>query len=154
MERRTDPRSRLLPPVVYLGATLLGVGVQRGWPVGLLPLPVGRWLGGTVLVGSVALAALAVRLFHRAGTPPNPTKDVTALVRSGPYRLSRNPMYLSLALFQAGVAFALDNAWVLILLALSFGIMDRIVVPGEERYMASRYGADYAEYMARVRRWL
>jgi protein-S-isoprenylcysteine O-methyltransferase Ste14 len=140
--------------VVYLGATLLGVGVDRVWPIGLVPLPVGRWLGGMLIVCSVALAGLAVTLFHRAGTPPNPTKDVTALVRSGPYRLSRNPMYVSLALFQAGVAFALDNAWVLILLALSFGIMDRVVVPGEERYMASRYGADYAEYMARVRRWL
>ena len=154
MESRADPRSRLLPPAVYFGATFVGIGVHRVWPIGLFPQPVGRWIGWALIACAVLLAAIAVALFHRAGTPPNPTREVTAFVRSGPYRLTRNPMYVGLTLFQAGLAFALDDAWVLILLVFSFAVMDRIVVPGEERYMASRYGADYAAYRARVRRWL
>jgi protein-S-isoprenylcysteine O-methyltransferase Ste14 len=139
---------------VYLAATLLGVVLQRLWPLGLVPPPVGRWIGAVLIAGWVVLAAMAIREFRGAGTTVMPTGEVSAFVTSGPFRFTRNPMYLGLAFLQAGVAFVLSNAWVLALLPLSIAVVDRVVIPGEERYLEAKYGADYAAYRTRVRRWL
>jgi len=149
-----DPRSRLFPPAVYLVATLLGVVLQRLWPLGLVRPPVGRWIGAVLIAGWPVLAAPAIREFRRAGTTVMPTGDVSAFVTSGPFRFTRNPMYLGLALLQAGVAFVLGNAWVLIFVPFSIVVIDRFVIAGEERYLEAKYGADYAAYRTRVRRWL
>ncbi len=154
MDANPDPRSRLLPPAVYLVAILLGVLLHRLWPLGLVRLPEGRWIGAMLIASWAVLAALAIREFRRAGTTVMPTGEVSAFVTSGPFRLTRNPMYLGLAFLQAGVAFVLGNAWVLALLLLSIAVVDRVVIPGEERYLEAKYGADYAAYRTRARRWL
>jgi len=150
----SDPRARLLPPLVPIALILMGVGLQLWRPIRLIAPPAGRWIGGALIVLWLALAAWAIGVFRRAGTTPDPTGDVTAFVTDGPFRVSRNPMYLGLLLFQVGAAFLLSNAWVLLLVPLCFLLLDRVVIVGEERYLAAKYGAAYDDYRHRVRRWL
>jgi len=154
MDAIPDPRSRLFPPAVYLVATLLGVLLQRLWPLVLVGPPVGRWIGAVLIASWAVLAALAIREFRRAGTTVMPAGEVSAFVTSGPFRFTRNPMYLGLALLQAGVAFVLGNAWVLLFVPFSIVVIDRFVIAGEERYLEAKYGSNYAAYRIRVRRWL
>jgi protein-S-isoprenylcysteine O-methyltransferase Ste14 len=150
----TDPRSRLFPPGIAAASILVGVGLRYLWPLRLAQQPTGRWIGGALILAWLALAAFAVGVFRRAGTTPNPTGDVTAFVINGPYRYTRNPMYLGLVLLQVGIAFVLCNAWVLILAPVTFLLLDRIVIAGEERYLEAKYGAAYTDYRRHVRRWL
>jgi len=154
MDESPDPRSRLFPPAVYLVATLLGVGLQCLWPLGLVRPPEDRWIGAVLIANWAVLAALAIREFRCAGTTVMPTGEVSAFVTSGPFRFTRNPIYLGLALLQAGVAFVLGNAWVLLFVPLSIVVIDRVVIAGEERHLEAKYGAPYSAYRNRVRRWL
>lgn len=149
-----DPRSRIFPPGIVVVFTLVGVGLRYLWPFRLVSQPAGRWIGGALILAWLVLAGFAVGVFRRAGTTPNPTGEVTAFVINGPYRFTRNPMYVGLVLAQAGVAFLLSNAWVLILLPLSALVLDRIVIAGEERYLEAMYGAAYNDFRRHVRRWL
>lgn len=149
-----DPRSRIFPPAIVAVSVLLGVGLRYLVPLGLLPQPIGRCIGGALILVWLVVAGAAVGVFRGAGTTPNPTGEVTAFVTRGPYRFTRNPMYLGLILLQVGVACILGNAWVLLLAPLSFVLLDRVVIPGEERYLAAKYGAAYDDYRRSVRRWL
>jgi len=133
---------------------LLGVGVQRLRPFLFVPLPAGRWIGGALMAGALALGIWAVLSFRRAGTTPDPHGDVTAFVTSGPFRFSRNPMYLTNVVFQIGAALLLDNAWILMLVPVTWLLLDRVVIAGEERYLSSKYGQAYDDYRRSVRRWV
>lgn len=149
-----DSRSRLFPPAITIVSVLAGVGLQYLLPLRLPGVPVVHWIGWTLMVAWLVLAAWAVREFRQAGTTPNPTALVTAFVATGPFRFSRNPMYLGLLIFQVGAAGALANAWVLLLTFPSFVLLDRLIIAGEERYLTAKYGADFDAYRRRVRRWL
>lgn len=149
-----DPRTRLFPPAITIVSVLAGVGLQYLRPFRLPEAPIGRWIGWALIVAWLALAAWAVREMRRAGTTPNPTAPVTAFVTTGPFQVSRNPMYLGLLIFQVGAAFLLGNVWVLLLTVPAFVYLDRLVIAGEERYLAALYGADFEAYCRRVRRWL
>jgi protein-S-isoprenylcysteine O-methyltransferase Ste14 len=149
-----DSRSRFFPPAITIVSVLAGVGLQYLLPLRLPAVPVVHWIGWTLIVAWLVLAVWAVREFRRAGTTPNPTGEVTAFVATGPFRLSRNPMYLGLLIFQVGAASVLGNGWILVLTLPSFVLLDRLVIAGEERYLAARYGADFDAYCRRVRRWL
>ncbi len=106
------------------------------------------------MAGGLALGIWAVLSFRRAGTTPDPHGEVTAFVTSGPLRFSRNPMYLTNVVFQIGVALLLDNAWILMLVPVTWLLLDRVVIAGEERYLSSKFGQTFDEYRRRVRRWL
>lgn len=150
----SDPRSRVFPPGVAVVATLIGVGLQYLLPFRLISQPAGRWIGGAFILAWLGLAASALGVFRGAGTTANPTGEVTAFVIGGPYRYTRNPMYLGLILLQIGVAFVLGNGWILLLTVAAFIVLDRLVIAGEERYLAAKYGAAYDDYRRKVRRWL
>lgn len=107
-----------------------------------------------MIVGALALGVWAVWTFRRAGTTPDPRGDVTVFVTAGPFRFSRNPMYLTNVILQIGVALVLDNAWILLLVPVTWLVLDRVVIAGEERYLAAKYGSAFDEYRRRVRRWL
>lgn len=133
---------------------LLGVGVQRLHPLLFVPRPAGRWIGAALMAGALALGIWAVLSFWRAGTTADPHGDVTAFVTAGPFRFSRNPMYLTNVVFQIGAALLLDNAWILMLVPVTWLLLDRLVIAGEEHYLSSKYGQTYDEYRRKVRRWL
>jgi protein-S-isoprenylcysteine O-methyltransferase Ste14 len=150
----TDPRSRLFPPLFMVAGVLIGIGLHALRPLPFVPRAAGHWVGGCLVATALALGVWAVLTFRRAGTTPHPHADVTAFVITGPFAFSRNPMYVTNVVFQIGVAFVLDNAWILMLAPVTWLLLDRIIIAGEERYLANRYGATYDAYRQRVRRWL
>jgi protein-S-isoprenylcysteine O-methyltransferase Ste14 len=100
------------------------------------------------------LFVAAIRQLREAGTPVPGNKPTTALVRTGPYRFTRNPIYLALSLLHLGVAAWVGSWWLLVTLVVSFTLVAAVVVPREERYLEKRFGPTYLEYRASVRRWL
>ena len=147
-------RGIMRPPLVYLGAIALGLLLHFAWPVRLVPRAVSAPLGGTAVLAAVALFLYAVRTFRTAGTPVPGNRPTTAIVRTGPYRRSRNPIYLAFSLLQLGVAFWVNSLWLLVTLIPAVALMSFVVIPREEHYLETRFPSDYLPYKASVRRWL
>jgi protein-S-isoprenylcysteine O-methyltransferase Ste14 len=103
---------------------------------------------------AVALFLYAVRTFRTAGTPVPGNRPTTTIVRTGPYRYSRNPIYLSFSLLQLGVAFWVNSLWLLVTLMPAVALMSFVVIPREEQYLETHFPSDYLPYKASVRRWL
>ncbi|HEY3038099.1 MAG TPA: isoprenylcysteine carboxylmethyltransferase family protein [Pyrinomonadaceae bacterium] len=142
------------PPFVYLGAIALGLLMHFAWPVRLVSRAVSMPLGGAVVLVAVALFLYAVRTFRTAGTPIPGNRPTTTIVRTGPYRYSRNPIYLTFSLLQFGVAFWVNSLWLLVTLIPAVALMSFVVIPREEQYLETRFPSDYLPYKASVRRWL
>ncbi len=142
------------PPLVYLGAIALGLLLHFAWPVRLVSRAVSVPLGGTVVLVAVALFLYTVRAFRTAGTPVPGNRPTTTIVRTGPYRCSRNPIYLSFSLLQLGVACCVNSLWLLVTLIPAVALMSFVVIPREEQYLEIRFPSDYLPYKASVRRWL
>ena len=142
------------PPFVYLVAIALGLGAHVMWPVALVPRGVANTLGPIVVVVAVALFVAAVRTFRAAGTAVAGNRPTTAIVRAGPYRVSRNPIYLAFTLFQLGLALWVDSVALLVALVPAVALMSFFVIPREERYLEARFPEEYAAYRASVWRWL
>jgi protein-S-isoprenylcysteine O-methyltransferase Ste14 len=143
------------PPLLY--AVPLGVGalLQRLVPIAILPRSVETVAGGWLLFAlGIALFAAALLNFHRARTSLIPVKPTTAIVESGPYRLTRNPMYVSMTLVYLGVTLWIDSAWPLVFLPIILFTVQRAVIAREERYLEAKFGEAYRGYKARVRRWI
>jgi protein-S-isoprenylcysteine O-methyltransferase Ste14 len=107
-----------------------------------------------MIVVGAALARAFFRAFTRASTPVSPYSTPRRLVTSGPYRISRNPGYLGMALAYAGIAVIAESLWALTILAVVLAVVDRGVIAREERYLERKFGAEYVLYRSRVRRWL
>lgn len=154
------PGVRLPPPLVALAAVALGFGLDWLWPAPLsavgLALPWGFWLalGAALLLAGLGLAFACFLRFRAAATAIEPWKPASALVAQGPYRLSRNPIYLGLLLCLAGVGLMADKLWILAMLLPVWAVLRYAVIALEERYLEARFGEDYRRYKAAVRRWL
>ncbi|PSB49502.1 isoprenylcysteine carboxylmethyltransferase family protein [Chroococcidiopsis sp. CCNUC1] len=142
------------PPFVYLGAIALGLLLHFAWSVPLVSRAVSVPLGGTVVLVAVALFLWAVRTFQTAGTPVPGNRPTTMIVHTGPYRWSRNPIYLSFSLLQLGVGLWVNSLWLLVTLIPALALMSFVVIPREEHYLESCFPSDYLPYKASVRRWL
>lgn len=145
------------PPLIFAAAVGLGVLGQRARPASLLPARLRRWrrpLGFALLAGGFAAAGWAVRTMHRVGADPNPSRPVPKLATDGPFRFSRNPIYLSMTAAYAGIILLRNSLWGALLLPGVLAILRRGVIEREERYLARRFGETYEAYRARVRRWL
>jgi protein-S-isoprenylcysteine O-methyltransferase Ste14 len=144
----------LPPPFLYVAGFLVGLGLELAFPVDRPSLAV--TLAGVLIgaVGWLLLDGVATRLFARAGTSMIPFKPSTALVTDGPYRFTRNPMYVGMAFLYVALAFALGLLWPLAVLPFVLLVVDRLVIAREEPYLERTFGEDYRAYRARVRRWL
>ena len=149
-----SPGVRIPPPVVYAATFLAGVGLQRLIHLPFLPRPVALGLGGALLAGGVIVNLSAVPTMLRGHGTLNTSAPSAALVTSGPYRFSRNPMYVGLTLMYAGLASVFSVVWALPLLALALLYTNFRVIAPEERYLERRFGEAYRVYRARVHRWL
>jgi len=148
------PRVPLPPPILYAVAIGLGLWLERPLP---WPLPGGalRFWVGAVLVGlAVALFGLCLRELRRHQTTINPHRAASNLVATGPFRFSRNPIYVSLTVLQVGIGLLASSTWVLLMLIWVLPLMQRLVIAREEEHLRWRFGSEYADYSARVRRWL
>lgn len=143
-----------LPPLLYLAGVIAAVVLDAVFPLRLSLPPVVRWVGAGLALVAVAFGGFARVSFARARTSANPTQPATALVTSGAFRWSRNPMYVGMTALVIGAAFIARSAWFLIALVPVLAIMHWGVVLREERYLVRRFGGDYEAYRSRVRRYL
>jgi protein-S-isoprenylcysteine O-methyltransferase Ste14 len=141
------------PPFIYLTAILVGLVGHFVWPLPFVALWA-RLLGALIVVLAAALFFWAVRTFRLAGTPVPGNQATTTIVKVGPYRFSRNPIYLAFSMFQVGIALAVNDVWILVTLLLSVSVMQFVVIAREERYLEARFSEEYMRYKASVRRWL
>jgi protein-S-isoprenylcysteine O-methyltransferase Ste14 len=142
------------PPLVYLASLAIGALLQFAMPLPFLPRTPNVALGGALVVIAIALFSYSVAKFRAAGTPVPARKPTTVIVRTGPYRFSRNPIYLAFSLFQLGSAIWVNSLWLLATLVGAVALIHFIVIRKEEQYLEQRFGAEYLEYKASVRRWL
>ncbi|QQR73456.1 MAG: isoprenylcysteine carboxylmethyltransferase family protein [Holophagales bacterium] len=110
--------------------------------------------GGTCFLLAVVIGGWAFHALHAAGTPPDFGEEVVALAVVGPYRWSRNPLYVALSLTLAGTACLLDSVAVALAVPALVVALDRMVIQREERFLAQRFGSVYVAYAGAVRRWL
>jgi protein-S-isoprenylcysteine O-methyltransferase Ste14 len=147
------PNVKIPPPILTLLHFLAAFGFN-----GLLPLPAPPRLvelaGLALTLAGFVLGLLAVRALLAARTTLSPHGSSSAVVSGGPYRFSRNPIYVGYVLTLMGLPLAVGSYWGLVLTPVHVLLMDWLVIRHEERYLALRFGAAYTEYSARVRRWL
>ncbi len=152
------PRNRVRPTVVYAAgfAAALGLDVVARLPISPAAAgPESRWGLGTVLVAAgTALFVWALALFRRIRTGIMPDAPARRVVTVGPYRWSRNPMFVAFTAIYLGLAWLANTVWPLILLPVVVLVVTRTVIACEERYMRRRFGEAYDRYCARVARWL
>jgi protein-S-isoprenylcysteine O-methyltransferase Ste14 len=149
-------RVPLKPPVLFFIALLTGAGLGHVRPWGLLAVAfqVRLGIGCALFLSAVSLGGWGLWTLRRFKTSPEFGQPVTTIVQEGPYRFSRNPLYLALVLVLVGFAFALDNAWLALEVPLLGLALDRLVIAREEPFLQEIFGAEYEAYRARVRRWL
>jgi protein-S-isoprenylcysteine O-methyltransferase Ste14 len=142
------------PPLLYLAGFGIGVVLE-------LAFPIDRPSAAIAIAGAAVGVALwlwldgvATMRFRAARTSMIPMRPSTALVTSGPYRFTRNPMYLGMAFLYAGAALGFGVIWALAVLPAVILAVDRLVIAREEPYLEERFGEPYREYKRRVRRWL
>lgn len=148
---------RIAPPLVYLAALVLGFAIHWIWPVPLAHeegVAIFAGIGTALLAVGGGLIVEALRGFRAARTSPIPVRPTTALVMDGPYRYTRNPMYLGMLLASAGIALAGNVLWPLVFLPIVVSIINRQVIVREEKYLSRKFGGEYEVYRRRTRRWI
>ncbi|HYB75493.1 MAG TPA: isoprenylcysteine carboxylmethyltransferase family protein [Nitrososphaerales archaeon] len=144
-------------PWVFVIGYLVGIGVGFLFPV---TIGSGFWLAVTQVLGiasltvGIVLAVWAQWIFHRQHTTTDPTKTTTSFVTWGPYRFSRNPMYLGLFLSFAGISGIFTFVWSILLLIIVVLYVNSVVIPAEERQLMYNFSEAYERYRSRVHRWI
>jgi protein-S-isoprenylcysteine O-methyltransferase Ste14 len=142
------------PPLIFLAALVVGLLLQHFIPLHWLQAAWATWIGGVLIVLAVALALSGVLALRAAGTAIDPHKATTAIVQTGPYRFSRNPLYVALILLCVGIASWSNTLWILLMLVPAVLVLRIGVIRREEAYLARKFGDAYRTYQARVRRWI
>jgi len=142
------------PPLIFAGALAIGFFVHWLFPVKFFPGAGARLLGRVCMGISGMLAISAFLEMRRAGTHVDPAQPATALVTQGPFRVTRNPLYLSLTLLYAGIALMVNSLWAIVLLPGALIVIRYGVINREERYLERKFGEQYLSYKAKVRRWI
>ncbi|MFN8580237.1 MAG: isoprenylcysteine carboxylmethyltransferase family protein [Gemmatimonadaceae bacterium] len=157
VERLPDPGIRVPPPLLFAIPWLAGYGLHQVKPIPIVTrnaAPEFEVFGWALIGIWLVLMLWAFISFRRAHTTLLPYKPATAFVTTGPYRLSRNPMYVSLGALYLGMACLLNTLWLVVLFPLAVWLLKHLVIEREEVYLASAFGQQYRDYCARVRRWI
>jgi len=155
--RKDHPSVIAFPPLIWavtVVVSLLAHFFVIGMPMSFLPRAISILIGIACFMIAPILAISALRVMKAAGTNVNPSEPTTTIVRGGPYRFTRNPMYLALTLLQIGVAFLLNDAIMLLFAAALALIFHFGVILREERYLEGKFGEEYLALKRSVRRWL
>jgi len=142
------------PPLVYLATIVTGSVLEFAWPTAFIPRGFAAPVGSALVVAAVMLFFYSVAKFRAAGTPVPGNRPTTAIVRTGIYGFSRNPIYVAFSLLQLGIAAWVNSLWLIATLIVAIVLMTIVVIPREERYLERKFGAEYLDYKARVRRWI
>ena len=149
-----NPGIRVPPPLIYLLPLLLGLFLDSRSHVPFLPRRIRHVIGWSLVGGGALLSQWFLRTMHSAEAPIRTDKPVPRLTTNGPFRFTRNPGYLSLAMIYASIAILRNSPWAIILLPLVLFVIQREVIGREERYLERTFGEEYLAYKARVRRWV
>ncbi|MEE8556703.1 MAG: isoprenylcysteine carboxylmethyltransferase family protein [Myxococcota bacterium] len=143
------------PAALQVSSVLLGLLLHARWPFESSLVADVSWVAGPLFVGlGVTIIALSYGEFFRAKTTLRPDRGANALVRTGPFAFSRNPLYVAVMIMITGIGVWVNSLWILgMLVPLFFGMSFAVIAP-EERYLESRFGQEYLDYKSRVRRWL
>jgi protein-S-isoprenylcysteine O-methyltransferase Ste14 len=149
------PQQRKIIPPVYMPFALLAmIGLHYAIPLAqVLESPL-SYLGLVPMLIGITIAATAARLFDRAGTPKRPFERSTTLVTAGPYRYTRNSMYVGLTLILLGAWLLLGTASAMLPIAVFVWFIQERFIRGEERFLDQIFGEEYRGYKSRVRRWI
>ena len=156
-ESPSHPGVHFPPPLLYVIALGVGLLCHKWLPLYLTPprlRVVGVLVGWLLIASWAALSAWAMVTFSRERTPIFPNRPARTLVTWGPYRLSRNPMYLALSALYLGVSILANTIWPVLFLPAVWPLLYFLVIRREERYLATAFGDEYESYRTRVRRWL
>ena len=148
------PNVKIIPPLVYLAGIIIGFLATIGLPTRVVPNSVAWTVGGILTFCGADLAGSALFKFKDVGTTVRPDHAASTLVITGPYELTRNPMYLGLTVVYLGIAIAGQSVWALILLPVVLAIIQPRAIEPEEVFLEKRFGANYVNYAAKDRRWL
>lgn len=154
METKDRSHAITLPPFIYLGGFFVGLALHFFFPQYIAAQPLASILGAIFVAISIPIIVLSMRGLSRAGTAIDVRKPTTAIVASGMYRFSRNPIYLAMTFLYAGAAFLLNSLTTLtmllpVLVTMHFGVIAR-----EEKYLEQKFGDEYVRYKKSVRRWI
>ena len=155
MDSQATSGVRIFPPLIHLAA--IGAGFLLEW---VLPVRLGsgwsisRIAGCVLLAVALGLIASAENIMFRAGTTPNPTRPTTAIVTAGPFRFTRNPMYLAWEIICIAAGLSGNTLWPVLMAFPAAVVTGRVVIDKEERYMEQKFGAAYLDYKSQVRRWI
>ena len=148
-----NPGINVPPPLIYVVPLVLGLMLDRRRHVPFLPRGVARGFGWSLLGGGVALNGWFLRTIRKAEVPIRTDKPVPRLTTEGPFRYTRNPSYLALAMIYAGITSLRNSLWAILLLPLVVMVMQREVIRREERYLERTFGEEYLTYKENVHRW-
>jgi protein-S-isoprenylcysteine O-methyltransferase Ste14 len=158
MKEETPDRPAIIfpPPLIFIAFLGMGFLLEYIYSLRLYswPLMPPIIIGGILILASGLLALGAFRVLIKNRTPFNPAKPTVKLVREGPFRICRNPMYLALLILFFGVATLTGSVWLFLAIPVLFLTLDIGVVRPEEKYLARKFGDDYQDYRLKVRRWL
>jgi protein-S-isoprenylcysteine O-methyltransferase Ste14 len=150
-----SPKVITMPPLIFIIGLLFGWGIDHIMPSpSFIPWPYGTILGVLTIVGALALVFWAAGTFKKEGTEVDPRRPSSKIVAEGPFKYSRNPMYVGMALVVCGVAFWMDSLWILIFLVPSLFFIRYGVIAREEKYLKNKFGEEYLAYKKKVRRWI
>ena len=157
-EERDAAAVRVIPPTIPVAAILIGAGLNERLPLDLgvqMAAPVQYWLGGAIIVGSLLILGLwPVVLFRRSGQSEMPWTPTSSIVERGPYRFTRNPMYLQMVVVCIGFAVLLANLWIFAFTPFVFWALQTYAIRPEEAYLERKFGDAFRDYKRRVRRWI
>jgi protein-S-isoprenylcysteine O-methyltransferase Ste14 len=142
------------PPLLYASAFVVVLVLRWFWSMPIVDQAIALWPGLALIVLGMGIGIWGRRTLQAAGTNIDPALPATTLVTSGPFRFSRNPLYLALTLFYCGLTLASNTWWGALVLLPLLLIMHRGVVLREERYLEQKFGETYQQYRSKVRRYL
>lgn len=146
------------PPLLFVLPFLEGLAVQHFVPIqivkGVEPTRILMFVGMAEILIALALSAWAIATFRRLQTPVIPRHPARVIAEEGPYRLTRNPMYLGFAVMYLGFAFVVNSLWPLLFLPEAIALTYVFAIKREEQYLTREFGDAYTAYRARVRRWI
>jgi protein-S-isoprenylcysteine O-methyltransferase Ste14 len=153
-DNQDTPGINVPPPLIYAVPLILGLVIDRRAHLPFLARSAARGLGWLLIGGAVMLNTWFLRTIRGAEVPIRTDKPVPRLTTEGPFRYSRNPSYLALAMLYAGIAVLRNALWAILLLPLVLLVIQREVIGREERYLERTFGEEYLDYKTTVRRWM
>ncbi|HMK14502.1 MAG TPA: isoprenylcysteine carboxylmethyltransferase family protein [Burkholderiales bacterium] len=154
MTQRDNPGVIVFPPLLYGIAFVVVLALRWFWPVPIFDHTIALWPGIALIVLAIGIALWGRRVLLAVGTNVNPSLPTTAIVTSGPFRFSRNPLYIALMFLYLGLTLAVNTWWGIVVLVPLLILMHYGVILREERYLEAKFGQSYRQYCSKVRRYL